>query len=185
MFIAAKVLGLLLVPPGLLILLALFGFLVNIKSPRLGKGLFAVSILMLFFFSVPLTGYNLIVSLEGQTQALTATHITQMGADAPRVIVVLGAGRYADAWYGPVDIRLEDGKLAINMTRTPAMTGELTHWQYDTFLAHWRDKTIPDAFVTFSIGRDGHVSQATMEATSELADFSFDYQDLLLKPVSR
>ena len=95
------------------------------------------------------------------------------------------AGEYADPWYGKVNIRMEDGRLALSMSRTPAMVGEMAHWQYDTFVVHWRDKTIPDAFLTFSLDRRGAIEQARMAATSSLADFSFDYQDLLLTPVAK
>jgi hypothetical protein len=43
-------------------------------------------------------------------------------------------------------------------------------------------RTIEDAFVTFSLNPDGSIDSARMAAVSPLADFSFDYQDLLLKP---
>ena len=92
------------------------------------------------------------------------------------------AGTYNDAWYGPITIRFENGGLAISFDHTPGMTGDLQHWQYDTFKAHWRTRTIEDAFVTFSLNADGSIKSAKMAAVSPLADFSFDYQDLLLKP---
>ena len=70
----------------------------------------------------------------------------------------------------------------ISFDHTPGMVGDLQHWQYDTFKAHWRVRTIEDAFVTFALNPDGTVDSATMQAVSPRADFSFDYQDLLLKP---
>ena len=92
------------------------------------------------------------------------------------------AGTYNDAWYGPITIRSENGGLVISFDHTPTMVGDLQHWQYDTFKAHWRVRTIEDAFVTFSLNPDGTIDSARMAAVSPLADFSFDYQDLLLKP---
>jgi hypothetical protein len=62
------------------------------------------------------------------------------------------------------------------------MIGDLQPWQHDTFKAHWRDRTIEDAFLTFALNPDGSIENARMAAVSPLADFSFDYQDLLLKP---
>jgi CubicO group peptidase (beta-lactamase class C family) len=91
-------------------------------------------------------------------------------------------GTYNDAWYGPITIRMENGSLVINFDHTPGMVGDLQHWQFDTFKAHWRVRTIEDAFVTFSLNADGSIDSARMAAVSPLADFSFDYQDLLLKP---
>jgi hypothetical protein len=58
----------------------------------------------------------------------------------------------------------------------------LQHWQHDTFKSHWRNRMIEDAFVTFSLKPDGSIESARMAAVSPLADFSFDYQDLLLRP---
>ena len=92
------------------------------------------------------------------------------------------AGTYNDAWYGPISIRNENGALVISFDHTPGMVGDLQHWQYDTFKAHWRVRTIEDAFVTFSLNPDGSIDSAKMAAVSPLADFSFDYQDLLLRP---
>ena len=92
------------------------------------------------------------------------------------------AGVYNDAWYGPITIRMENGGLVMTFDHTPSMIGDLQHWQYNTFKAHWRDHTIEDAFVTFTLNPDGTIDSARMAAVSPLADFSFDYQDLLLKP---
>jgi CubicO group peptidase (beta-lactamase class C family) len=92
------------------------------------------------------------------------------------------AGVYNDAWYGPITIHVENGGLVITFDHTPTMIGDLQHWQHDTFKAHWRVRTIEDAFVTFSLNPDGSIDNARMAAVSPLADFSFDYQDLLLKP---
>jgi CubicO group peptidase (beta-lactamase class C family) len=92
------------------------------------------------------------------------------------------AGVYNDAWYGPITIRTENGGLVITFDHTPTMIGDLQPWQHDTFKAHWRDRLIEDAFVTFALNPDGTIDSAKMAAVSPLADFSFDYQDLLLKP---
>lgn len=92
------------------------------------------------------------------------------------------AGVYNDAWYGPITMRMENAGLVMSFDRTPGMVGDLQHWQHDTFKVHWRPHTIEDAFVTFSLKPDGSIDSAKMQAVSPLADFSFDYQDLLLKP---
>jgi CubicO group peptidase (beta-lactamase class C family) len=94
------------------------------------------------------------------------------------------AGAYADAWYGPIAITAREGKLFIDFQLTPGMTGELVHWQYDTFKVTWPDRLIEPAYVTFALAEDGSVSRATMSPISPLADFSFDYRDLELKPAA-
>jgi CubicO group peptidase (beta-lactamase class C family) len=91
-------------------------------------------------------------------------------------------GEYSDPWYGKIAIRQESTGLVIALDRTSKGVGDLQHWQYDTFKAHWRDRTIEDAFVTFTLKPDGSIDHFTMAAVSPLADFSFDYQDLYLTP---
>jgi CubicO group peptidase (beta-lactamase class C family) len=94
------------------------------------------------------------------------------------------AGSYRDAWYGDVVVRESGGRLSISFTHTKQLAGPLEHWQYDTFVAHWKDRTLnADAFVTFSLGPDGKIEEVKMKPVSPLTDFSFDFQDLLLRPV--
>jgi CubicO group peptidase (beta-lactamase class C family) len=95
------------------------------------------------------------------------------------------AGRYEDAWYGPMTItRAADGKLMMDFTLTPGMTGELTHWQYDTFRVDFRDRLIEPAYVSFALNAEGAVDRISLRPVSPLADFSFDYQDLNFTPVA-
>jgi hypothetical protein len=95
------------------------------------------------------------------------------------------AGRYRDAWYGDVRIEENGGNLSIAFTHTPRLSGMLEHWQYDTFIARWHDRSMAaDAYVTFALKPDGTVDQIKMEPVSPLTDFSYDFQDLLLRPVA-
>jgi CubicO group peptidase (beta-lactamase class C family) len=96
------------------------------------------------------------------------------------------AGTYRDAWYGDVTIAMEAGKLVLRFGHTPVLVGDLEHWQYDTFVARWRDREVrADAFVTFALDPDGSIDRVRMQAVSPATDFSFDFQDLQLEPVPR
>jgi hypothetical protein len=96
------------------------------------------------------------------------------------------AGTYTDAWYGDIKIAKEDGKLILSFAKTPELIGELEHWQYDTFIVRWRDRELrADAYITFALNPDGTIDQAKMRAVSPETDFSFDFQDLLLKPAKK
>lgn len=95
-------------------------------------------------------------------------------------------GTYRDAWYGDVTITQEADKLVMRFSRTPLLTGNLEHWQYDSFIVRWRDRTLnADAYVAFALKPDGSIEQMKMEAVSPLTDFSFDFHDLLLVPVKQ
>jgi hypothetical protein len=102
----------------------------------------------------------------------------------PSLSLAKYAGVYRDAWYGDVKVEQENGGLVIRMTRTPGMVGDLQHWQHDTFVARWRDRELrADAYVTFALNPDGSIDQVKLAPTSPEVDFSFDFQDLLLRPV--
>jgi hypothetical protein len=93
------------------------------------------------------------------------------------------AGEYEDPWYGNVSITREGEGLVMRFSHSPGMVGDLQHWQYDTFVVRWRDRELrADAFVTFALTAEGEIARATMKAISPATDFSFDFQDLLLKP---
>jgi CubicO group peptidase (beta-lactamase class C family) len=92
-------------------------------------------------------------------------------------------GTYADPWYGNIEVALVKNKLTIDFKSTPRMGGTLAHWQYDSFTTKFDDKTIEPAYVNFGLDADGKVEHITLKPVSPLADFSYDYQDLLFTPV--
>jgi CubicO group peptidase (beta-lactamase class C family) len=103
----------------------------------------------------------------------------------PALALASYAGRYRDAWYGDMRIEEHGGKLSIVFTHTPDLAGDLEHWQYDTFVARWKNRTLDaDAYVTFTLKPDGSIDEVRMKAVSPLTDFSFDFQDLLFRPVA-
>ncbi|MCC4607352.1 serine hydrolase [Xanthomonas campestris pv. zinniae] len=94
------------------------------------------------------------------------------------------AATYRDPWYGDVVIRQDGKRLRLQFTRTAQLVGTLEHWQHDSFIVRWDDRSLnADAFVNFALTPDGAVREMRMQAISPLTDFSFDFQDLLLTPV--
>jgi hypothetical protein len=117
------------------------------------------------------------------TQADSRSASARDASSKPSLALGKYAGKYQDAWYGDIAIVEENGKLVMRFSHTPALTGELEHWQHDTFVARWRDRELrADAYVTFALNPDGTIDQVKMKAVSPSTDFSFDFQDLLLKP---
>jgi CubicO group peptidase (beta-lactamase class C family) len=102
----------------------------------------------------------------------------------PSLLVPKYAGTYRDPWYGDVVIAQEGRGLTVRFNHTPSLVGDLVHWQHDTFLARWRDRELrADAYATFSLKPDGAVEQLKMVPASDAVDFSFDFQDLTLRPI--
>jgi CubicO group peptidase (beta-lactamase class C family) len=130
-------------------------------------------------------------TLHARIDSMTARMEKQIAAKRdstsyPSLPLSSYAGTYTDQWYGDITITFELGKLVIRFDHTPSLVGDLEHWQYDTFVARWRDRELrADAFVTFALNPDGSIDQAKMKAVSPATDFSFDFQDLLLKPAQR
>jgi CubicO group peptidase (beta-lactamase class C family) len=124
---------------------------------------------------------------RNQSESAAASRRASASRDAssrPSLPLTKYAGTYRDAWFGDIEIVERGGRLTIRFTRTPSLTGDLEHWQHDTFIARWADRELrADAYVTFALDPGGSIDQAKMRAVSPDTDFSFDFQDLPLKPI--
>ncbi|HSM62106.1 MAG TPA: serine hydrolase, partial [Longimicrobiales bacterium] len=132
------------------------------------------------YAAVKVRGDSVIAAAEAATAARRDT------TSRPSLPLDRYAGSYRDAWYGDVTIAREGDGLVIRFSRTPTLVGDLQHWQYDTFVARWHARELrADAFVTFSLNPDGSIERALMRPVSPATDFSYDFQDLELRPVGR
>ena len=129
------------------------------------------------------------VRARNEAQVLAAEKKAEAARDAsskPSLPLARYAGTYTDQWYGDLLVTMEGTKLAMRFTKTPSLVGDLEHFQYDTFIVRWRDRELrADAYVTFALNPDGSIDQAKMRAVSPATDFSFDFQDLQLKPARK
>jgi CubicO group peptidase (beta-lactamase class C family) len=127
-------------------------------------------------------------TLKRERQQRALTTLTGMEAKpagiGPSLPAARYAGTYVDPWYGPIAIRADGDKLRIDFKQSPGMTGTLEHWQYDSFRTRWDDKSFEPAYVTFALDPAGKIERVTMRAVSPVADFSWDYHDLLFTPVA-
>lgn len=104
----------------------------------------------------------------------------------PSLALAKYAGAFSDAWYGAIDIAMENGHLVMRFSHSPSLVGDLEHYQYNTFVARWRNRELrADAFVTFDLNPDGSIDRVRMSAVSPATDFSYDFQDLELRPAKR
>jgi CubicO group peptidase (beta-lactamase class C family) len=102
----------------------------------------------------------------------------------PSLPLAAFAGRYRDPWYGDVVLEMKGDRLHLRFTHTPALQADLDHWQQDTFVARWPDRSMDaDAFLSFALNPDGSVREIRMRPVSPTTDFSYDFQDLRLTPV--
>lgn len=123
----------------------------------------------------------------GDAKTAVARATAQRNAESrPSLPVQKYAGRYRDPWYGDVLVEEKEGKLWMRFTHSAGLTGPLEHFQYDTFVAKWTDRSLDaDAYVTFSLNPDGSIERVRMKAVSPLTDFSFDFHHLALTPAPK
>jgi len=119
-------------------------------------------------------------------KTVAAAALKRAASSKPSLPLDSYVGRYRDPWYGDVVVEKAGDGLAIRFTHSPGLTGRMEHWQQDTFVARWNDRSLlADAYITFSLNPDGSIDSAKMKAVSPLTDFSFDFQHLALKPVAK
>lgn len=57
--------------------------------------------------------------------------------------------------YGDAEVEFIDGKLVAHFG--PYFTGDLDHWNYDTFQVKWHDVIQGKGFIQFSLNAKGKV----------------------------
>lgn len=88
-------------------------------------------------------------------------------------------GTFADPWFGKVTITDKNGVLWFQSVKSPKLCGTLSFYKGNTFIAKWKDRSMDaDAYLLFSLDKDGKAWGLKMEAISPLTDFSYDFQDL-------
>ncbi len=138
-------------------------------------------------------GAYLKVRDRGRARSAEASKAEESRREAgipPSLPLAAYAQAYEDAWYGPINVTTEGqggtAKLVMSFAKSPSLVGDMEPWSRETFVVRWRDRSLrADAFVTFVLDPDGRIVEARMKPFSPDTDFSYDFQDLLLKPVKR
>lgn len=95
-------------------------------------------------------------------------------------------GTFNDAWFGEVTISEMNGKMHFQAKNSPKLRGDMTYYKGNTFIVKWYDRSLDaDAFVNFTLNNEAKADGFKMAAISPLTDFSFDFQDLDFKLLSK
>ncbi len=95
-------------------------------------------------------------------------------------------GDYEDPWFGQVSIGIREGGLWFTAKRSPKLTGPMYHYKANAFVIKWEQREMDaDAFALFSMDEEGKAQQITMKGISPEIDFSYDFQDLHFRRISR
>ncbi len=125
--LVAKIVGHLLTPPGLVLSVAILGYLLRIRWPRFGSLVIGLGLASLYVLSVPFTGRQLLAGLETPYAPLPPL-TPETAAKQADAIVILGGGRYPDApEYGGDTVnqytleRLRYGAYLARETKLPVL----------------------------------------------------------------
>ncbi len=111
---------------------------------------------------------------------------TRAAKSTPSLPLASYDGEYQDSWYGVVSIKPVGARRVMSFSRTPDLSGELEHFQHDTFIVRWKERNLnADAYVTFSLNPDGSIERMKMAPVSSEIDFSYDFADLTFVPVKK
>jgi uncharacterized SAM-binding protein YcdF (DUF218 family) len=176
--IAPKIQALLLLPPGVIIVLALLGFLIQIRWLLVGSLIVALSVTALLILSLPLTGHELMQGIETRFPPLRLTTAADAGPP-PGAIVILGGGRYTDAAeYGESDSvnqqtleRLRYGAHLHRLTGLPILVSGGTPF---------REQVSEAALMQISLKRDFQVETRWVEDKSANTYENANYSKALL-----
>jgi len=119
----------------------------------------------------------------GALDAITALWDGRDKNSRPSLNLSAYAQTYSDGWYGDIEISLKGDELYFKSLESPRLRGKVKHFQYDTFVVEWDDRSLmADAYLMFKLSESGKIQTLDMKKFDPRTDFSFDFHHLNLKP---
>jgi len=110
--------------------------------------------------------------------------VERMVGAKPPVPLERYTGTYHDTLYGDVRIVREGAGLTLYFTHSNQLTADLEYFQYDTFIARFRNRTLKaDAWTTITLAPDGDPDEVKMKVIDPDSDLGFDC--LLFKKIKK
>lgn len=82
-------------------------------------------------------------------------------------------GIYTSEMYGDAEVKLEQGKLSVQLVPAPQFIGRLKHWHFDTFEITFTEfPSLPPGFCTFVLDKEGKVSELKIDVPNPDFDFT-------------
>ena len=120
------------------------------------------------------------------TDSIWKTIAAQQKNTSNKIDLTNYTGTFTDKWFGDITISIKNGKPWFDSKRSPKLSGEMLYYKGNTFVVKWNDRSMDaDAYVQFTLDREGKASGIKMDAISPLTDFSFDFQDLDFERVGK
>ncbi|MEO5860630.1 MAG: serine hydrolase, partial [Pyrinomonadaceae bacterium] len=111
-------------------------------------------------------GLKMIKAMEAQGKAAQEKALSErVVGTSPSLGLKEYAGIYNSEMYGDLEIKFEDGKLSAHYG--PNYSGELGHWNYNTFQVTWRDPVLGKGFLDFDLNARGKVETVSFGGMGE------------------
>jgi CubicO group peptidase (beta-lactamase class C family) len=115
--------------------------------------------------------------VQARRDSIHAARIARTRTTAP---LAEYAGTYVDSLYLDAAVRQERNRLVLQLWDDPEMTAELEHWHHDTFRAVWRNRSMREEWVWFTMGPDGrpdalHVQWSLRPLLLQVGAYPTDY----------
>lgn len=89
-------------------------------------------------------------------------------------------GIYTDRVYGDAEVKIEGNKLIFSMIGSKEIfTSEMSHWQQNTYEIKFKDKFLPNGYLTFNVNANGDVVNLKVDLPNP--DFHFYKLDFIKK----
>ena len=69
----------------------------------------------------------------------------------PSLALAAYAGKYADPFYGEMEVTFADGKLRLSIGKGDTRSADLEHWHHDTFRTVWQRRWLGEGLVSFQL----------------------------------
>jgi hypothetical protein len=80
------------------------------------------------------------------------------------------AGTFRNPVLGEARVTAEGGKLHVTVIHNPGISGDLAHWQFDTFRATWQDAYLGTSLVSFTVDPGGRADTFRMRVRPDFVD---------------
>jgi len=99
---------------------------------------------------------------QGKRQA-AAQQARRKSDTKPSLALTAYAGKYADPFYGEIEITVTDGKLRLSIGKGETRSADLEHWHHDTFRTVWHRRWLGEGLVSFQLNSvSGEVEAITI-----------------------
>lgn len=103
-------------------------------------------------------GLTRMKTLEAQGKAAQEKALAErVTGTSPSLGLQNYAGTYRSEMYGDAEVEFSNGKLLARFG--PNFTGDVEHWNYDTFQVTWRDRVQGKGFIQFNLDAKGKADE--------------------------